>query len=75
MKIRSLQKTLQTFNLPARSLHLPGHGEAEVTEAELKSKELAKAVNVLHTVKVLKDKKLATEVTPVATPGSAPVKK
>ncbi len=75
MKIRSIQKTLQTFDLPTRSLHLAGHAEAEVTDAERNSPQLKKAIDVLRTVKILRDKKLVTAVTPVATPGSAPVKK
>lgn len=65
MRIKSLLPTLRVYDLPTRSLHLPGRGKAsgdryiaEVTEEELASPQLTKAVKKKW-VRVLKEKIVA----------------
>lgn len=62
MRIKSLLPTLRVYDLPTRSLHLPGRGRAsgdryiaEVTEEELASPQLVKAVKKKW-VRILKEK-------------------
>ena len=74
MRIKSLLPTLRVYDLPTRSLHLPGRGLAsgdryiaEITEEELASPQLAKAVTKKW-VRVLKDKIADVAKKPVAIP-------
>ena len=72
MRIRNITATLKTFDLPSRSLHLPGRGriadkrnEADITEAEYESAQIRKAEKYKW-IRVLKDKTQAPK--PVASP-------